>query len=81
MKIQKDIDNMQSWAKTWQMSFNYDKCKVMLFGKQNRERIYKMELGQGDQFHVIEKSPVERDLMGVMVSSDFKWTTQVEKAT
>jgi hypothetical protein len=28
--IQKDIDSMQSWAKTWQMSFNYDKCKVMI---------------------------------------------------
>jgi len=26
MYIQKDIDSMQSWAKTWQMSFNYDKC-------------------------------------------------------
>ena len=24
--IQKDIDSMQSWAKTWQMTFNYDKC-------------------------------------------------------
>jgi hypothetical protein len=29
---------------------------------------------------VIEKSLVERDL-GLMVSSDLKWATQVEKAT
>ena len=27
----KDVDNMQNWAKTWQMSFNYDKCKVIHF--------------------------------------------------
>ena len=80
IRIQKDIDSMQSWAKTWQMSFNYDKCKVMHFGKQNRECTYKMDLGQGKQFHLIEKSPVERDL-GLMVSSDLKWSTQVEKAT
>jgi hypothetical protein len=80
IRIQKDIDSMQSWAKTWQMSFNYDKCKVMHFGKQNRECTYKMDLGQGEQFHLIEKSPVERDL-GLMVSSDLKWSTQVEKAT
>jgi hypothetical protein len=31
--IQKDIDSMQSSEKTWQMSFNYDKCKVIHFGR------------------------------------------------
>jgi retron-type reverse transcriptase len=25
IRIQKDIDSMQSWEKTWQMSFNHDK--------------------------------------------------------
>jgi hypothetical protein len=64
----------------WQMSFNYDKCKVMHFGKKNREQTFTMSLGQGEQPHVIEKSLVERDL-GLMVSSDLKWATQVEKAT
>ena len=39
-EIQKDIDSMQNWAKTWQISFNYDKCKVMHFGKKNREQTY-----------------------------------------
>ena len=36
-QIQIDIDKLQQWAKTWQMSFNYEKCKVMHFGKKNRE--------------------------------------------
>jgi len=71
---------MQNWAKTWQMSFNYDKCKVMHFGKKNKEYQYTMELEQGEQPHLIEKSLVERDL-GLMVSSDLKWVTQVDKAT
>jgi retron-type reverse transcriptase len=31
IEIQKDIDSMQNWAKTWQKSFNYDKCKVYAF--------------------------------------------------
>ena len=44
------------------MSFNYDECKVIHFGKKNREHKYKMELGQGKQPHEIEKSLVERDL-------------------
>ena len=52
------------------MSFNYDKCKVIHFGKKNRE--YKYKLGQGKESHEIEKSLVERDL-GLLVSSDLKW--------
>jgi hypothetical protein len=52
----------------------------MHFGKKNKEQTYSMNLGQGEQQHVIEKSLVERDL-GLMVSSDLKWVTQVEKAT
>ena len=35
LTIQNDIDKMQNWANDWQMSFNYDKCKVMHFGKTN----------------------------------------------
>ena len=66
IEIQKDIDNMQNWAKTWHMSFSYDKCKVMHFGKKNKEYQYTMELEQGEQPHLIEKSLVERDL-GLMV--------------
>ena len=39
-----------------------------------------MELEQGEGSHVKEKSLVERDLV-VMVSSDLKWVTQLEKVT
>jgi ribonucleases P/MRP protein subunit RPP40 len=48
IEIQKDIDSMQNWEKTWQMSFNYAKCKVMHFGKKNREQTYTMSFGQGE---------------------------------
>jgi hypothetical protein len=51
-----------------------------LVGKKNREQTYTMSLGQDEQPHVIEKSLVERDL-GLMLSHDLKWVTQVEKAT
>jgi ribonuclease P/MRP protein subunit RPP40 len=80
IEIQNDINSMQSWAKTWQMSFNYDKCKVMHFGKKNQKKTYTMELGQGEEPHIKEKSLIERDL-GLMVSADLKWVTQVKKAT
>ena len=56
-------------------SANFDKCKVMHFGKKNREQAYTMKLEQGNS-HVIEKSLVERD-RGLMTSSDLNWFTRV----
>jgi hypothetical protein len=41
----RDIDNMQNWAKTWQISFNYDKCKVMHFGKEEQNTLKLGSLG------------------------------------
>ena len=35
--IQQDIDKLQDWAKTWQMSFSYEKCKAIPFGRKNFE--------------------------------------------
>ena len=28
-EIQWDIDKLQEWPRTWQMSFNYDKCNAL----------------------------------------------------
>ena len=60
--IQQGIDNLQNWAKTWQMSFNYEKFKVMHFGKNNTENEYFMSLGNSVAPHKIERTLVERDL-------------------
>jgi hypothetical protein len=54
-EIQKEIDSMQKWAKTWQMPFNYDKCKVMHFGKKNREQTYTIRVCGTSMESVYEK--------------------------
>ena len=77
-QIQVDIDRLQPWAKTWQMSFNYDKCKVVHFEKNNTEKEYKMDLGQNSPPHIIGKTLIERDL-GI-IANDMKWVHQIEKA-
>ena len=33
--MQNSINHLHSWAKTWQMKYNTDKCGVMHFGNQN----------------------------------------------
>ena len=62
------------------MSFNFGKCKVMHFGNKNPENKYTMELGDGKPSHTILKTLVERDL-GLMISNDLKWESQVDEAT
>ena len=75
ISIQQDINELQNWAKIWQMSFNYEKCKIMHFGRKNTENEYTMDLGENLIPHKIEKTLVERDLR-ILLSSDLKWTNQ-----
>ena len=35
--IQNDIEILQSWSGKWQLYFNFSKCKVINFGKNNPE--------------------------------------------
>ena len=80
IQLQNDIDSLQEWAKTWQMSFNYSKCKVMHLGNKNQRKDNTMKLGKDREPHILEKTELEKDL-GVLVSSDLKWAAQVDKAT
>ena len=60
--IQQDINKLQKWAKTWQMSFNFEKCKIIHFERNNIENEYTMNFGDTLIPHKIEKSLVEKDL-------------------
>ena len=35
--LKNDIDSITDWAKTWQMSLNFDKCNVMSITRSNSE--------------------------------------------
>ena len=64
LSIQQDINDL-----TWQMSFNYQKCKVMHLGRKNIKNEYTMKLEEDLIPHQIEKILVERAL-GILLSSD-----------
>ena len=34
-QLQSDLDNLQKWAKKWQMKFHPEKCKVMRIGREH----------------------------------------------
>ena len=80
ISFQQDINELQNWAKTWEMSFNYEKCKVMHFVRKNTDNEYTMNLGENLIPHKIDKTLVERDL-GILLSSHLKWANQTVKTT
>ena len=62
------------------MSLDYEKCKVIHFGRKNFENEYTMDLRENLAPHKIEKTLVERDQC-IMITSDLKWANQTAKAT
>jgi ribonucleases P/MRP protein subunit RPP40 len=68
-ELREDLGNLGLWSSTWQMSFNFEKCKVMHVGRGNKEEKYYMG---GKELQVTEE---EKDL-GVVVSRDLKTNKQ-----
>ena len=75
--IQNDIIELKMWAKTWEKTFNYDKCTLV---KGIGKKKYTMEMDLGQEQQLIEKTLVEKGL-GIIISNDLKWVNEVEKAT
>ena len=38
--LQKDLATLEKWSSDWQLPFNVDKCKVIHFGKENKQFSY-----------------------------------------
>ena len=72
-EMQRDIEALEAWAKTWKMRFNVKKCKVMHVGRKNERFEYRMG---GEKLEEVEE---EKDL-GVWVHSSMKPSTHCEKA-
>ena len=71
--LQNDLAIIGEWSEKWQMPFNLDKCHVLHVGNANLKAQYTL-LGSN-----IVETTCEKDL-GVLVSSDFKFTAQCLEA-
>ena len=67
----KDLDNLENWARLWQMKFNVWKCKVLHLGRRNPRYEYNM----GDQ--TLETTTEEKDL-GVIIDEKLKFDKHTE---
>ena len=67
----KDLDNLENWARLWQMRFNVGKCKVLHLGRKNPHYEYNM----GDL--TLERATEEKDL-GVIIDEKLKFDQHTE---
>lgn len=72
-KLQSDLDKLVEWSETWQMKFNFSKCKVMHMGRVSNRDSYGM--GGQDLEHIDR----EKDL-GVIINTKLASTEQVLEA-
>ena len=72
--LQRDLETVLEWSKTWQMRFNIDKCHRMSITRRRKpiNFDYRME-GKP-----IIKSPTEKYL-GVVLSEDLRWNAQCKE--
>jgi hypothetical protein len=72
-KLQRTLDDLCEWGRTWGMVFNVKKCKIMHLGHNNICQEYTMD-GQ-----VLEETSEERDI-GVTMARNLKPSTQCANA-
>jgi len=75
--LQRDLDRLGEWSKTWLLTFNPEKCKVMHIG-HDLPTVYTME--DGNKIIQLESTSVEKDL-GVWVTRDLKPSEQCIQST
>ena len=69
-----DIDSITDWAKTWQMSLNFDKCNVMSITRSNSESTINYQMSSVPLGIVSSHK-----YLGIFIQDDLQWDTQVRE--
>lgn len=77
--LQKDLDTLSKWAKTWQMSFYHQKCAVMRIGKNPPDFLYTMK-DSIENRHALKFVEEEKDL-GVVMDNHLSFSKQITQQT
>ena len=75
--LQEDIKRLDDWAKTWQLTFNTSKCKVMHLGK-NRNPCSSYYMDKEGEDVILERTRLEKDL-GVHIDDELKMSKHAEQ--
>ena len=73
--LQKDLDTLSNWEKTWQMHFNADKCFVLKITHAHKHIFtHSYKLG-GSILQETDSHPY----LGVEITKDLKWKTHINQ--
>jgi hypothetical protein len=76
-KLQEDIDALQNWESTWQMSFNPDKCEVLRITNKRRNKIMANYYIHGQQLQIVDNAKY----LGLTISKNLSWNNHVNNIT
>lgn len=77
--LQEDLNSLLSWATTWQLNFNVNKCYILRIGTNLPDFIYHMSDSSGNR-HNLKEVPNMKDL-GVTISNDLNFEVHVNNVT
>ena len=69
ISLQQDLQNLDTWAKTWGMCFNAKKCYIMSINSKSTH-FYQLD------GHILQQVP-ENLYLGVTIPDDLKWSSHI----
>jgi hypothetical protein len=76
LQLQEDLHQLEKWEKTWQMSFNADKCFTLHISKKRKPTEYNYLLHN----QVLEVAK-DSKYLGVTISNDLSWANHISNIT
>ena len=76
LSLQKDLDALCEWGKTWQMSFNTTKCHIMHVSHKTKPLLSEYHMGSHSLL-AVDHHPY----LGVELSKNLSWATHISKVS
>ena len=71
LALERDLQQLETWAKTWGMRFDAKKCYLMSIN-QKSTHFYQLD------DHILQQVP-DNSYLGVTLSEDLKWNSHINK--